>query len=62
MPAFVKVEDEHTVAKVLRCLWEYRESLPAYATAQNHALFGKKLHDLINRLETCGPARADHRD
>jgi hypothetical protein len=53
--AFIKVEDECTVAKVVRALWHYRESLPRYAQSspENDAL-KTRLFDLISRIEGGG--------
>src|SRR5262245_44630027 len=59
--AFIQVEDEHTVAKVARALWQHRESLARYQnmTADVDALRTRVL-DVIARIESSSAiARAD---
>ena len=51
MRAFVKAEDEYTVARVLRKLWEHCESIPIYAAAKNHELIKKHFFDLLAKIE-----------
>ncbi len=50
--AFIAVEDAFTVAKVLRALWQYRESLPSYSqpSAEADAL-RTRFFDLVARIE-----------
>jgi phage terminase large subunit-like protein len=51
MRAFIEVEDAFTVCRVLRHLWEHRESIPLYqktdATGQKTRFFA-----LVNQLES----------
>ena len=53
--AFVQIEDEFTVAKVVRVLWQHRESLPRYQHAgpENDAL-KTRFFDLVSRIEGGG--------
>ncbi|MDQ7251061.1 abortive infection family protein [Dongia sedimenti] len=53
--ALIKVEDEYTVARVARALWQYRESLPRYQQAGPEAAALKmRFFDLISRIEGGG--------
>ena len=54
MRAFITTEDEFTVARVLRRLWEYRESIPSYQTAENRETVKKHFFDLLARIEGGG--------
>jgi hypothetical protein len=49
--AFVKVEDNYTVARVLRRLWEHRETIPAMAEADNANNVKKRFFDLLQTIE-----------
>jgi hypothetical protein len=49
--AFVKVEDNYTVARVLRRLWEYRETIPALMQAENINGIKKHFFDLLIKIE-----------
>lgn len=51
MRAFIKAEDEYTVARVLRKLWEHRESIPTYAEAENHESIKRRFFDLLAKIE-----------
>jgi hypothetical protein len=51
MRAFIKTEDEYTVARVLRRLWEHRDSVPLYARAENDEPVKKRFFDLLTRIE-----------
>jgi hypothetical protein len=54
MRAFIATEDEFTVARVLRRLWEYRESIPLYQMAENSETVKKRFFDLLARIEGGG--------
>lgn len=60
MRAFIAVEDEYTVARVLRRLWEHRESVPIYIEAENHETCMKRLFELLTKIE--GRAAAPRTD
>jgi hypothetical protein len=49
--AFVATEDEHAVLRVLRRLWERRESLPHFVEAENHEAIKKRFFDLLTKIE-----------
>jgi hypothetical protein len=53
--AFIQTEDEYSVAKVARALWQYRESLPRYqnASPETDAL-KTRFFDLVSRIEGGG--------
>src|ERR1700730_12493166 len=51
MRAFIKTENEYTVARGLRRFWEHRESIPLYAEAENHKAVKKRFFDLLTRIE-----------
>lgn len=53
--AFIQTEDEYTVAKVARALWQHRENLPRYdsASAEGQTLKAR-VFDLISRIEGGG--------
>jgi hypothetical protein len=62
--AFIETEDEYTVAKVLRALWQYRESLSRYHSnsAEINAL-KTRFFDLVSWIEGSGAvARTDALD
>jgi len=53
--AFIEVEDEYTVAKVLRALWQYRESRPRYMNSSPEANALKtRFFDVVSRIEGGG--------
>ncbi len=55
--ALIQIEDEYTVAKVARVLWQYRESLQHYQTASGETDFLKtRFFDLVFRIEGGGAA------
>ncbi len=54
MRAFITTEDEFTVARVLRQLWEYRENIPLYQTAENRETVKKRFFDLLTKIEGGG--------
>jgi hypothetical protein len=54
MRAFVKAEDEFAVARVLRQLWQYRESIPRYQTATDNDTLKARLVDLLAKIEGGG--------
>jgi hypothetical protein len=54
MRAFIATEDAFTVARVLRRLWEYRESIPLYQMAENSETVKKRFFDLLSRIEGGG--------
>jgi Abortive infection C-terminus len=51
MRAFIKAEDEYTVARVLRRFWEYRESIPIYAEAENRESIKRRFFGLLAKIE-----------
>jgi len=53
--AFIQTEDEYTVAKVARTLWQHRETLPRYQerSAETDAI-KTRLFDLIAQIEGGG--------
>jgi hypothetical protein len=51
MRAFIQLEDAFTVCRVLRQLWEYRESIPNYAANENGALKAR-FFAFIDRVES----------
>jgi IrrE N-terminal-like domain/Abortive infection C-terminus len=60
MRAFIKVEDEYTVSRVLRRLWEHRESVPLYEDSENHAALKQRFFGLVTKIEGGGAlARTD---
>lgn len=52
MRAFIEVEDAHTVCRVLRELWEHRESIPQYDQSDPHLKLKTRFFALIDRLES----------
>jgi hypothetical protein len=54
MRAFIATEDEFTVARVIRRLWEYSESIPLYHTAENRETVKSRFFDLLARIEGGG--------
>lgn len=53
--AFIAVEDEYTVARVARALWEYRESLPYNQQPGPEAdTLKTRFFDLVSRIEGGG--------
>lgn len=53
--AFIATEDEYTVAKVARALWQYRESLPRYQNSSPEAdALKTRFFDLVCRIEGNG--------
>ncbi len=60
MRAFIEVEDARTVARVLRELWEHRESVPQYDQADPHLKLKTRFFALIDQLESSSDiARTD---
>lgn len=58
--AFVEIEDAHTVSKVLRILWDYRERLPQsepspWETPKEEKDVKTPLFDLLSRIEGAEP-------
>jgi len=49
--AFIKVEENYTVARVLRRLWEHRESVPSLMQAENIDGIKKRFFDLLLKIE-----------
>jgi hypothetical protein len=52
--SFVDQEDEYTVARVLRRLWQERESLPHFRTADDHERVKVPFFELLSRIEGGG--------
>ena len=53
--AFIEVEDEYIVAKVVRALWKYRETLPLYqSTSSENEALKMRFFDLVSRIEGGG--------
>jgi hypothetical protein len=52
MRAFIEVEDALTVARVLRELWQHRESIPQYDQADPHLKLRGRFFALVDRLES----------
>jgi hypothetical protein len=60
MRAFIEVEDAFTVCRVLRQLWELRESIPLYDNGDPNGQSKKRFFALLDRLESGGEiARTD---
>ncbi|MBP2315547.1 hypothetical protein [Azospirillum soli] len=49
--AFVETEDEHTVCRVLRRLWDHSEEIPAYREADGREAIKARLFALISKME-----------
>jgi hypothetical protein len=49
--AFVKVEDNYTVARVLRRLWEHREGIPVLKQIENIGSIKQRFFDLLDKIE-----------
>jgi Abortive infection C-terminus len=56
MRAFVEVEDALTACRVLRQLWEYRESIPQYRNADSDGNLKSLFFGLLERFESGGAA------
>ncbi|WP_281932614.1 hypothetical protein [Methylocystis iwaonis] len=56
MRAFVATEDEYTVARVLRRVWEHRESITLYSQTSNHEAIKRRFFDLLARIESAASA------
>ena len=54
MRAFVEVEDAFTVCRVLRELWEHRESIPHYQRADSSSQLKAGFFAMLDRLESGG--------
>lgn len=52
--AFIAVEDDYTVARVLRRLWDYRELSPAYIAKAGVSQLKERLFALIDKIEGNG--------
>lgn len=52
--SFIEQEDEYTVAKVLRRLWQHRESLTHFSKAADHQTVKLPLFELISRIDGGG--------
>jgi Abortive infection C-terminus len=52
--AFIATEDAYTVVRVLRRLWEHRESIPIYQQAESAAHVKSRLFSLIDKIEGGG--------
>ena len=52
--AFIATEDAFTVARVLKRLWEHRESIPVYQQAENASLVKSCFFALIEKIEGGG--------
>jgi hypothetical protein len=52
--AFIEVEDEFTVCRVLRRMWQHRESLLYYQKAKNAASLRSRFFRLISTIESGG--------
>lgn len=52
--AFIAVEDEPTVARVLRSLWTYRESLHQYRDRESSAAIKDRFFALLSKIEGGG--------
>lgn len=54
--AFVETEDEYTVARVLRRLWEHREGITLYSQTPNHYAIKQRFFDLLAKIEGAASA------
>jgi hypothetical protein len=52
MRAFIATENEYTVARVLRRLWEHRETLPPFPDAASQEPIKKRFFDLLIKIES----------
>ena len=52
MRAFIEAEDAFTVCRVMRQLWEYRESIPQYDNVDPNDRLKARFFALLDRLET----------
>lgn len=60
MRAFIQVEDAFTVCRVLRQLWEHRETIPQYQQADATGQLKTRFFALLNKLESSdGNPRVD---
>jgi len=60
MRAFIEVEDAFTICRVLRQLWEVRESIPLYDKKDPNGQLKTRFFALLDRLESGGEiARTD---
>ena len=57
--SFVDVEDDYIVARVLRRLWQERESLSQFSTTNDHELVKAPFSELLSRIEGEGPGAFD---
>ena len=55
---FIEIESSTKVGRVLRKLWEYRETIYNYAEAPNKSNVKDSLFDLLGRMESGGLASA----
>jgi hypothetical protein len=54
MRAFIEVEDAFTVCRILRQLWELRESMPHYSEDASSIQLKSKFFALLDGLESGG--------
>lgn len=54
MRAFIQVEDAFTVCRVLRQLWEHRESIPQYQQAEATGQLKARFFTLLEKLKSGG--------
>ena len=54
MRAFIEIEDAFTVCRVLRQLWEHRESLPQYGKSDPAGQLKARFVTVLDRLESGG--------
>lgn len=52
--AFVTLEDEFTVSRVLRRLWEHRGTVPQYQAAENLKSVRERFFALLTRIDGAG--------
>ncbi|MGB5083663.1 MAG: abortive infection family protein [Methylocystis silviterrae] len=49
--AFINIEDAFRVARVLRRLWDYSETLPRYSEAENRESIRARFQDVLTKIE-----------
>jgi Abortive infection C-terminus len=51
MRTFIEAEDEYTVSRMLRKLWEYRQSIPHYQNTDGQIALQARYFDLLVKIE-----------
>lgn len=51
MRAFIACEDEYTVSRVLRRIWEHHENLPSHVHAEDNESIKRRFFDILAKIE-----------